>query len=447
MAKIEVVHEKEEHFPETVETIEVRVWGAAGKKSQAFFIGSGLNFAADANLWVEFLYSVNGAQIFYTRNFVHHDIDPEIYEDVFKNQIDTLIEKQEGQMAFAGMLPETAIIFKAENKSYADYTGEQKTYSYTELEITADTGPVFGRSGPGGRAIKISLPWISIEEGVRFMSELKQEMDAAAEGKHPNPASFPEGSSEWPFVWQANRLAYDRIASEYDEAYFENPLLTAIFDKWMANLPAGGSVLDAGCGHGQPVIARLLERGFTVTGSDFSEAMLERAAGQFPLVTFLHAPTTQIPPLAQFDGVCSFNSMLYLDPIDFLNSLHRLRSALKPGGLLFLHAWDPGPSWCGLPYSFRLDQWMWSWHYGMEEAARLVEEHGFFEVLEMQLVHVDPEEEERINHELAQQKQEEEEYYREQKASNPDGFIFPYMKMPVLKSPYGYAIVARRCGK
>lgn len=446
MAKIEIVHEKSEDTPESIETIEARVWGMAGTREQPFYIGSGLNFRSDTCLWLELLYSVNGAQIFYTRTFLHMDGYTDNSDQSYEQSIQDFIVTGKGEIIFVGIMPETYISFKGTSRGNASVSGGQDTYSQPVLEISADTGVLFGHIAPGERWILIRLLDLDREKGGAFLRELLHEIRAARQGKHPNPADFPLGSSEWSFVWQLNQQAYNRIVSNYDEVYFENPLLAQAFDQWLANIPAGGKVLDAGCGHGQPVIARLLERGFAVTGSDFSEGMLERAAEQFPQVTFLQKPITQIPPKALYDGVCSFNSMLYLDPIDLLNSLHRLRGALKPGGLLFLHAWDSAPGWRGMPMGFRLDQWMWSWHYGIEEAAKLVEEHGFFEVLDMRLVQVDPKEEERIAEEMAKQKLEEEEYYRKQQ-ENPDAFCFPYQKFPIMKSGYAYVIIARRCAE
>jgi hypothetical protein len=40
-----------------------------------FGIGRGYNLQAVANIWLEIIYSVNGAQIFYTRNFLHYTPD------------------------------------------------------------------------------------------------------------------------------------------------------------------------------------------------------------------------------------------------------------------------------------------------------------------------------------------------------------------------------------
>lgn len=446
MAKIEYTKPASEHFPATTEVIEVRFWGAGGAEDQSFSIGSGANFHANGTLWIEILYTVEGAQIFYTRNFVQHEAFGYHGPSDLENQLDRLVKKGNGKFGFGDILPETCVWLSLEKKRYKDEDGQKHEYTNTLLEIAADTGAVFGRTSPGNRFITIKFPDIEVEEGVRFMRELIQEVDAAHQGKHPDPAGFPEGSSEWPFALQLNRKAYGKISEHYRENYFDNPLLAQAFDGWMAQLPPGGQILDAGCGHGDPVIGRLLVQGFQVTGCDLSPEMLDRAGQAFPQAKFIQKATTLIDDRAIYDGICSFNSLLYLDLIDFLNAILRLHRALKPGGLLFLFGFNSAPSWRGEPYSHLLGQWMWSSHYSMEEAAGLLEEHGYFQVLDMQEVQVDEGEAERIAQELEKQKEEEAAFLQRQ-AANPDQFNFPFFPTPIERSSYAYVIVARRCEK
>ncbi len=434
MAKIEFVHEETEYVPKSTETVEVRVWGLGGAENQEFDIGSGANFQANGNIWLEMLQSVEGAQIFYTRTFLHHGWgwDEDIKAGMEK-RLDELLKKGEGSFGFGDMLPESFIELKL----------QKEAHPRCDLEISADTGAVFGFFGPGSRAINIHLNLDDPAVGAAFMRELIQEIDAAYQGKHPNPCDYPDGSSEWPFVWQLNRRAYNQIAETYRESYFENPLLAAAFEGWTALLPPGGPVLDMGCGHGDPVIARLLEKGFQVTGSDFTPRMLEMARQRFPQAAFVERASTQIDFQSAFDGVCSFSSILYLDPIDFLNSVWRAHSALRPGGLLFLYAYDSGPGWRGAPLRHVMDQWMWAWHYGVEEVAQLLEEHGYFEVLDMQKVKVDPDEAERIAKEQAEMERQLAEYREKREKSGILGGM-PFPVFPPMASPYAYAIVARR---
>lgn len=439
MAKIEIQHSEIEYLSGTTEVLEVRVWGRACSEGQVFYIGSGANFKGDANLWLEIIYTVEGAQIFYTRNFVYNFSDHSLEEN--EARLEKILQEGKGVIAFGDMMPETSVLFNVEPLEYEGFDGNKVTSTTCKLEITADTGTVFGHSSPGERIITISLPQIELDEGVRFMRDFMREVENAREGKHPNPSDFPPESSEWPFIEQLNRKAYNLIAEDYTENYFELPLLAKAFEDWMSRLPSGGLVLDAGCGHGQPVIDKLLEHGFQVTGSDFSPKMLERAAQQFPCVRFVQQPTYKLDLQEAFDGICSFNSVVYLDVIDFLNSVQRLHNALKPRGWLFLYGYDSGPGWRGLPFDFEVGQWMWAWHYSPEEVTQLLEEHGHFEVVDSYQVFVQEKSEEPAEAEVESQEQEtEEEDSSELLEQNP---IMPD-ESSESRPNYSYVVIARR---
>ncbi len=444
MAKIEYIHPEKEKTPSSTETIEVRAWDLGGTKAQAFYIGSGANFQASGNIWLEIKYTIEDAQIFYTRTFLH----TEYFDAAARNKhLDELVQKGEGRFGFGSMLPETGLMFTVEKKSYQTGIDESVTQTYTQitLEISVDTGAVFGFSAPGERFVNIVLKEIELNEGVRFMRELTNEIDAVYQGKHPDPASLPPGSSEWPLVWQLNQKAYNGLVDSYQENYFKNPLLAEAFDDWLSGLPPGGKVLDAGCGHGDPVISRLLEKSFQVTGADFSSEMLRKASQKYPQVEFVHQASTQLIYETVFDGACSFSSLLYLDPIDFYHAVYRLACAIKPGGILFLYAFDSGPDWRGVPFHIVMGRWMWSWHYGMEEAAGRLAEHGYFKVLEMKRVEIDAKEEKRFARKIKNEEKKKEAYYR-QKAESHEEFYLPYPPPSYDRPPYAYVIAARRDG-
>lgn len=219
------------------------------------------------------------------------------------------------------------------------------------------------------------------EQGIEFIRQLACKVADVHVQKHPDPAKLPSGSSDWNFVKLVNQKAYDQIALDYEEHYFDEPLMTEAFDGWLREIPAGGHILDLGCGHGKPVIARLLDKGYRVTGADLSPKMLERARQNFPDVPFVNQLASEITFDSEYDGACSLSSMLYLDPIDLAHSLYRVHCALKPNGLLFLYAYELHPRWRGEPYGIELDHWMWSWTYGMDEAVQALEEHGYFKVV------------------------------------------------------------------
>jgi SAM-dependent methyltransferase len=245
--------------------------------------------------------------------------------------------------------------------------------------------------------INIKFSNIELDAGLGFMRSLVAELEAACQGHHPDPGLLSPGFSDWPFARELNRRAYDQISVDYVENYFDNPLLRAAFDDWLAQLPKSSSVLDAGCGHGDPVITRLLERGLRVTRSDLSSAMLTRARVQFPQVEFWEQAIAEIQTESIFDGACSFSSMLYLDPIDFFHSIYRIFRALKPGGLLFLYGYDLHPGWRGQPYHVQIKHWMWGGTRSIEETTQALEEHGYFKVLKTVITESEQARQERIS--------------------------------------------------
>ena len=443
MAYIEYTQIEKEERPTSVERIEVCPWALGGKSHQMFAIGSGANFDATGNIWLEIMYTVGGVQFFYTRNFLHYMGDAGSAADLEK-YLEQFKLGEYDSYGFGDMLPETSITLKREKYTHRDEHDQEVVNVYYNFEISADVGAVIGAASPGMRMIKIRLEYISLEAGLQFMQDLNREIMDVYHGQHPNPAEFPAGVSDWPFMRQLNQKAYDLISQDYQEEYFSNPLLTEMFDTWLNELPAGGHVLDAGCGHGQPVIARLLENGYQVTGTDLSPRMLERAKEHFPTVTFVNQMVSEIRNEAEYDGVCSLSSLLYLDPIDLSHSVYRLYQALKPGGLLFLYAYDLAPSSRGEPYSLTIKQWMWSWTYAMDEAAQALEEFGYFKVLKAQDVSTEKQKEERI------------ERWREHEQLSQEKVIAslqPGIKIPPLPDalsrvpqnlPYCYALVARR---
>lgn len=443
MARIEYIQEKKEDRPASVERIEVRVWGPGGKLHQEFVIGSGANFHAPGTLVLEIVYSVNDIQVFYTRNYLQFEGDEEDAVNVEK-QLERFELGEVDTIGFGDMLPETFVYLARKKYDYQDQNGLQAWNEYYQLEIGADMGAVFGSASPGERMLTFKLAVDNREDGIQFMRELTHEVTEVFRGRRPNPANLPTGSSDWQFVRQLNQKAYDIISQDYDEDYFSKTLLTEMFDTWLSELPAGSHILDAGCGHGKPVIARILEKGYRVTGTDLSPKMLERAREHFPTVELLNQMVSDIRSESEYDGACSFSSMLYLDPIDLSHSIHRLYHAIKPGGLLFLHADDLHPGWRGAPYTVDINQWMWTWSHGMDEVADALEQFGYFKVLKMENVTTEEEKETRI---ARWRKYTLEQHDKLINSLPPEiGSTIPppdVSKVPSNLS-YGYAIMARR---
>ena len=134
---------------------------------------------------------------------------------------------------------------------------------------------------------------------------------------------------------------FDAHAPIYEENVFtRNTLAEVDFLLDELHLPAGGSVLDVGCGTGRHAI-ELARRGYAVTGLDLSSAMLARAAdaarAEKVHIEWLRADATRFTVPQKFDAaVCLCEGAFGLlgqddDPIEQpLAILGNVSRSLKP---------------------------------------------------------------------------------------------------------------------
>ena len=59
---------------------------------------------------------------------------------------------------------------------------------------------------------------------------------------------------------------YQRHAHDFDRERWRNLFERPWLDRFAALLPRGGSILDLGCGSGEPIARHFIEGGYTVTG-------------------------------------------------------------------------------------------------------------------------------------------------------------------------------------
>lgn len=108
-------------------------------------------------------------------------------------------------------------------------------------------------------------------------------------------------------------------------------------------MPAGGSVLDAGCGTGRVAI-ELARRGYDTVGCDLDPGMLEAARSKAPQLEWFLADLADPDlasvlgadgPSARFDTVVAAgNVLIFLEPGSEGAVVRNLSRLLKPGGVL-----------------------------------------------------------------------------------------------------------------
>ena len=138
-------------------------------------------------------------------------------------------------------------------------------------------------------------------------------------------ASGPEGSS------------YEYRAANHSGSH---TYLYPVVSQALAALPSGARVLDLGCGNGS-FLSLFLDRGWLLSGTDFSTAGVAIAQHHFPGLHFALADASTFPlpeflssQLGTFDALISTEVIEHLyDPATFLRNASSL---LKPGGILVL---------------------------------------------------------------------------------------------------------------
>jgi ubiquinone/menaquinone biosynthesis C-methylase UbiE len=139
---------------------------------------------------------------------------------------------------------------------------------------------------------------------------------------------------------------YDRIAQWFDStrtrALIEQPYLDAL----VRALPPGASILDLGCGCGEPILRFLVEQDFAVTGVDASAAMIAIARPRFPGARLLVGDMRNVSFDQRFDAVIAWHSLFHLPHADQRAMLARFAQLLNPRGILmFTSGSAHGETW------------------------------------------------------------------------------------------------------
>jgi cyclopropane fatty-acyl-phospholipid synthase-like methyltransferase len=167
---------------------------------------------------------------------------------------------------------------------------------------------------------------------------------------------------------------YGRIADDYLERFGRSSVRAAKLAELVQKLPARATVLDLGCGAGEPVARDFIAHGFRVTGVDASLGQIERARRNIPEANFIHADMTSVQfPAETFDAVSAFYSITHVPRNEHAALIQRIAVWLRPSGL-FVASFGSSEGdwlgeWLGTPMFFS--------HHDPEKAKQLINDAGF----------------------------------------------------------------------
>lgn len=146
---------------------------------------------------------------------------------------------------------------------------------------------------------------------------------------------------------------YERHAQAYDRDRRRSLKERVWLDRFLVHVPRGGTVLDVGCGMGEPIARYLIDRGFDVVGVDASPSMIERCRARFPEAEWLVLDMRELDLGRRFDGVLAWDSFFHLDMDEQRGMFRRFAShARHCGPLMFTSAPSEGEamgSYCEEP--------------------------------------------------------------------------------------------------
>lgn len=143
-------------------------------------------------------------------------------------------------------------------------------------------------------------------------------------------------------------------------------------DRFLSGCEEGATVLDLGCGSGDPIARYLLQCRMRVTGVDSSLTLVTMCRERFPSAEWIHADMRSLDLQRGFDGVIAWDSFFHLTMAEQRAMFPVFARHLLPGGrLLFTSGTAEGEAigeWLGEP--------LYHASLGEEEYRDLLARHG-----------------------------------------------------------------------
>jgi len=127
---------------------------------------------------------------------------------------------------------------------------------------------------------------------------------------------------------------YQRHAQAWARDRGDQLFEQAWLDRFRGPLPPGATLLDIGCGSGDPIARYFIERGYALAGVDASPAMIAICESKFPDRAWRVADMRRLSLSETFAGILAWDSFFHLQPDDQRGMFPIFRNLAAPGARL-----------------------------------------------------------------------------------------------------------------
>jgi len=131
-------------------------------------------------------------------------------------------------------------------------------------------------------------------------------------------------------VWRL----YETHARAYDRDRARVLMEESYLSEVAGRLDQGASVLDLGCGVGEPIARFFIDNGFALTGLDRAPSMIAICRRRLPQASWIVADMRALDLGATFDAILAWDSFFHLDQAEQRAMFPVFERHIAPEGLL-----------------------------------------------------------------------------------------------------------------